>query len=497
MTTTLPDLVDRFAGLEVAVIGEAMLDVYLEGTAERLCREAPVPVVSVHDRQDAPGGAANTAANVRSLGAQTSLLSVTGNDNEGSILHRALEDLGVDTTYMLSEPSRRTLAKQRVIADGQVLLRFDHGSAEPVGPDVEEALVDRLTVLFPRLDALIISDYGYGILTPRLIRTLAELQSNSPRVVVVDAKEPAAYRSVGAMATKPNYSEAIRLLGTSGMESGSTRTEQIASQGKRLLDLTGARVCAVTLDTEGALVFERGRPAYRVYARPQPHSRAAGAGDTFTSALTLALAAGADTPAAVELASAAASVVIGRAGTRTCSAQDVIECLSLGGKYLSDANRLAARAALYHRQGRRIVFTNGCFDILHRGHITSLNQAKALGDVLIVGVNTDAGIGRLKGAGRPINTLEDRVQVLTALSCVDHIVAFDDDLPENLIRVVRPDVFVKGGNYTRELLPEASLVEELGGSVAILPYVEDHSTTAVIERIRRGYSEQRQVPTVA
>jgi D-beta-D-heptose 7-phosphate kinase / D-beta-D-heptose 1-phosphate adenosyltransferase len=276
MTMTLPDLVDGFAGLEVAVIGEAMLDVYLEGAAERPCTEAPVPVVSVHDRHDAPVGTAKTPTNVRTPGSQVSLLSVTGNDDEGSILHRALDDLGVDTAYLPSEPSRRLLAEQREIANGQVLLHFAHGIAEPIDPDVEEVLVDRLTVLFLRLDVLIIFDCGYGSLTRRLIRTLAELQSTLPRVVV-DAKEPAACRSVEAMATKPKYIESIHLLGTSGGEAVSTRPEQIASRGKRLLDLTGARVCAVTLDTEEVPVFERGQPALRVFTHPQPHSRAPGA----------------------------------------------------------------------------------------------------------------------------------------------------------------------------------------------------------------------------
>ena len=486
MNPTLAHLIDRFAGLEVVVIGDAMLDVYLEGAAGRLCREAPVPIVSLNGRRDAPGGAANTAVNVRSLGARVSFLSVIGGDAEGALLRRSLEGLGVPTAHLLTEPARRTRANHRVVADGQVLVRFDQGSAGPAEASVEDLLLDRLASLLPGCDAVIVSDYGRGILTPRVIGALARHQMISRRPLVVDSKDLAAYRGVGVTAAKPNYDEAVRLLGADRLEQARARVEQITSHGERLLDVTGARVCAVTLDTEGALVFERGHPHYRTYARPTPHSRAAGAGDTFASALALGLAAGADTPTATDLASAAASIVVGRTGTVACSARDLREYGAVGAKYVPDVGRLAAWADHYRQQGRRIVFTDGCFDILHRGHVTCLNRAKALGDVLVVGVNTDASIRRLKGPGRPISTLDDRVQILAALSCVDHIVAFDEDWPEDLVRAVRPDVFAKGGNHTRERLPEAALVEELGGSIKILPYMADSSTSGIIERIRAG-----------
>jgi D-beta-D-heptose 7-phosphate kinase/D-beta-D-heptose 1-phosphate adenosyltransferase len=251
--------------------------------------------------------------------------------------------------------------------------------------------------------------------------------------------------------------------------------------------LTGARLAAVTLDRDGALFFERGSPPYRTYARPAANSRAAGAGDTFVGALALGLAAGAHTPVVAELAAAAAAVVVAKDGTAACYAQELREYVSAGGKYVPDLRRLAARVEFLRQQGRRIVFTNGCFDILHRGHITYLNQAKALGDVLVVGVNSDDGIRRLKGPDRPINTLEDRIQVLAALSCVDHLTAFDEDTPCNLIQALRPHVFVKGGDYTRERLPEAPLVEAFGGVVQILPYLQDRSTTGIIERIQKVY----------
>ncbi len=484
MSTRLFELLDRFATLSVLVIGEGMLDSYLLGSTDRLCREAPVPIVAVRSRVDAPGGAANAAVNARALGARVSFLSVVGDDAEGLALRHGLQARDVACADLVHDPARRTLAKQRLLAGTQMVVRFDHGSTDRVDPEQERGVVRRLQALFARHDAVIVSDYGYGILTPRVIAALAALQARAPRVVVVDAKSLGAYRGVGVTAVKPNYDEALRLLGTRRARARDGRVAVVTRYGSRLLDVTGAQIAAVTLDTEGALFFERGRPPYRTYARPSDHARAAGAGDTFVSALALALAAGADMSAAAEIASAASAIVVSKEGTATCSATELRAHLGAGDKYAPDVRALAPRLELYRRGGRRIVLTNGCFDLLHRGHITYLNAAKALGDVLIVGLNTDASVRRLKGLERPINPLEDRAQVLAALSCVDHIVAFDEETPVELARAVRPDVFVKGGDYTLAMLPEAPVVEAAGGIVRILPYVQDRSTTSIIERIR-------------
>jgi D-beta-D-heptose 7-phosphate kinase / D-beta-D-heptose 1-phosphate adenosyltransferase len=265
---------------------------------------------------------------------------------------------------------------------------------------------------------------------------------------------------------------------------------EVAAAGERLLEMTGARIAAVTLDVDGGLVFERGRPPYRLYARPAEQSRAAGAGDTFVAAFALAIAAGGDTAAAAEIAAAAAAVVVGKRATADCTAFELRQFLFSEGKVADDLEQLAVRAEAYRRQGRRIVFTNGCFDILHRGHIAYLSRAKSLGDTLVVGVNSDESVRRLKGPPRPINSLEDRLHVLAGLSAVDHLIAFGEDTPEEVIRRIRPDVFVKGGDYTEETLPEAALVRELGGEVKILPFVQDRSTTSIIERVRAASCDE-------
>jgi D-beta-D-heptose 7-phosphate kinase/D-beta-D-heptose 1-phosphate adenosyltransferase len=316
------DLIDRFAELNVLVIGEAMLDSYLQGSTNRLCPEAPVPIVTLSKRQDVPGGAANTAVNAQSLGAHVTLLSVIGDDLEGALLRQALVDRGVSTDSILTQPNRRTLAKQRVMTGSQMLLRLDQGSTQAIAPEMEHRLIDCLMDLFPRCDAVIASDYGYGILTDRIIQTLTKLQGQCPRTLVVDAKTLTAYRQAGATAVKPNYAEAVQLLGPQEFTSGS-RAESMTLHGKQLLDQTGAQIVAVTLDTEGALIFERDSQPYRTYAQPASDACAIGAGDTFVSTLALALAAGGQTSTAAELAAAAAAIVVSQDGTAACCAEEL------------------------------------------------------------------------------------------------------------------------------------------------------------------------------
>ncbi len=491
MLKNLQSFIKLFPQLKVTLIGDAMLDIYLEGTSNRLCREAPVPIVEVERRTDQPGGAANTAVNLAGLGGQVNFLSVVGGDTEGAILQECLKAKGVSTAGLFVSRQRRTLSKQRIMAAGQMLVRFDQGSEGPVESKLEQALIERLSALYEQSDAIVISDYGYGVLTPRVIETIERLQARFRKVLVADAKDLTAYREVGLTAVKPNFQEALRLLKVSDW-GGQARADFLAGQQEKLLELTGASLVAVTLDCEGALVFERGQPPYRTYACPNPNSRAAGAGDTFAGALTLALAARAETPAAAELASAAAAVVVNKEGTSSCSLEELKECFQSEQKFYASPARLAARLKSPRLAGKRVVFTNGCFDILHPGHINLLNRAKELGDILIVAVNADSTVEKLKGPGRPINPLMDRLKVLAALSCIDYLVPFEDLTPEKLIKTLRPAVVVKGSNYRREMMPEASLVEAQGGEIQFLPYLPESSTSGLFERIREVLEEIKQ-----
>ena len=478
----LAGLLDRFSALRTVVVGDAVLDRYLHGRAHRLCREAPVPVVDVTESWDVPGGAGNAAVNVATLGASSSLVSMIGADADGERLVCALERFGVATHGVMRSTSRRTPVKSRVVVDSQVLVRFDQGAAGDLSPEEEALVVASLEEALAGCDALIVSDYGYGTVGPAVIRALKAAQASSPRVLVVDARDLPRYRGVGMSLAKPNYEEVARLLRLPAAAERA-RPEMVERLGPELLALSGAGAVAVRLDSDGALLFQAGSDPYRTYARPSPPSKAAGAGDTFAAAAALALAAGSSLPVAVEVASVAAGVVVGRDGTTACSAGELRQRFFATDKFL-DEGALHQRLAAHHEQGRRIVFTNGCFDIIHLGHVACLNRAKSLGDVLIVGVNSDRSVRRLKGAARPINRFEDRVRVLAELSCVDHIVALDDDTATGLIEVARPDLYVKGGDYSRETLPETAAVERHGGEVHILPYLEGLSTTSLIEKIR-------------
>ena len=480
----LSRVLDGLPGLRVLVLGEAMLDSYLSGQGERLCREAPVPIVNLEQRRDAPGGAANAAANARALGAEVRFLSVIGDDAEGAALRRCLAERRVDTGRLLLDASRCTLTKTRVSAAGQLLLRFDQGSTSELDPALERMLLDRLTEDFAWCEVAVVSDYGHGIISANAVRLLAQLQATSPRVLAVDSKHLARYREAQPTAVKPNYAETTRLLGLPTLDGSGDRARQIAQHASRLHEASGARIVAASLDAEGAVIFERGAIPYRTHARPTRNSLASGAGDTFLTALALALGRGASTPASAELAAAAAGVVVERETTAACSLYELRARLSGGEKVASSAAALASRLDVARRQGKRLVLTSGCFDLLHPGHIAFLHRARALGDILAVGLNADACVSRLKGPGRPIHPLASRFQILGALSCVDCLVSFEEPTPEQLIRAIRPDVFVKGSGYSRETLPEAGIVEEVGGRLEILPHLAGQSTADLIRRIR-------------
>jgi D-beta-D-heptose 7-phosphate kinase/D-beta-D-heptose 1-phosphate adenosyltransferase len=470
-----------FANMHVLVLGDALLDRYLQGSAREICREGPVPVVTLDEVVDLPGGAGNTAANAAALGAEVHLLTVTGDDADAVALTAALDDGGV-VAHLAVDHRRATITKHRLFAGDQLLARFDRGLRQRPSVAATRWLVAKLEALLPSVDAVIVADYGYGTCCPETLETLRRARVAHPCVLVTDARDLRRLKPVGATAVKPNYGEALALLGLE--EQGGDRAAVIQRHAEALLEASGAATVVVTLDVDGAVVCERGRAVHRVAARPAPARRATGAGDTFTAALTLALAAGADAAAAAEIASVAAAVVVAKPWTATCDAQELRLGLEGAAKHVDGPAALEACVAAHRRRHRRIVFTNGCFDLLHRGHVTYLNQAKLLGDVLIVAVNSDESVRRLKGPDRPITPLDDRLQVLAALGCVDHVVPFDEPSPRALLRAARPDVYVKGGDYVREMLPEANLLDELGTRLQFISYIPDRSTTRLIDVIR-------------
>ena len=472
---TLLELVQGAAGLEVVVVGDAMLDGWLTGPAARLSREAPVPVVDVSDTRYAPGGAGNTAVNLAALGARVRLLSVTGDDADGALLRTLLREAGVDDADVLLAPGRTTCAKRRVSAGAQMLTRLDTGDTGPVPAAVRDALSARLAGAAAGAAALVVSDYGLGVFADGAVQAVRAL---AHPCLVVDARTPQRWAAARPRAVKPNFAELEALL-----EPGLDRAERVVAAAARVRAALGAEVVAATLDSEGAVLLSADAPV-RLHTTPQPDTHAAGAGDSFTAALALGLAQGAPPRLAAELAQRAAQVVVRTPGTTTCSADDLWNVAGRSEQRVRDAARLAQLVARHRSQGRSIAFTNGCFDVLHAGHVTHLREARALADVLVVGLNSDASVRRLKGEDRPVNGVEDRAAVLAGIVGVDHLVVFDADTPAELLEAVRPDVYVKGGDYTREMLPETALVERLGGTVVTLGWVDDSATDALLGRIR-------------
>ena len=479
MSAEILRAINRFQSTRVLVIGDLMLDRYLHGETNRIAQEAPVPVVALEGCREFPGGAANVAANARALGAEVTLVGLLGSDEQGSRLHDLLEATGIEVAAVRS---RQTLTKTRVCAGDQVLVRYDEGGREELDCTRAAELAAAVRDAWHSADIVIISDYAYGAVPDGLLSVLSELRAESPARLAVDARDLTRFAALGPDVAKPDFRQACALAGCPPPQN--SRAETLRRHASLVLDATGAATLCITLDCDGALICGESGQVEHV---PAGHTGAAfsnGAGDTFLTAFALAQQSGLDARKAGEVASAAAAVVVKTPGTAICTNEALTARYTPSPpKVLTDVG-LAAFVQKARARGRKIVFTNGVFDILHRGHTDYLAEAAALGDVLVVGLNDDDSVRRLKGPERPINALDERAALLAALGCVDAVVPFAEDTPERLIRIARPDVYVKGGDYDRARLREAALVESLGGSVVIAGYVPGKSTTQLIARTR-------------
>lgn len=476
-------LIRSFVQPAVLVLGDLMIDTYLRGASTRLSPEAPVPVVDISSHTSVLGGGANAAVNLRNLGANVTFVSLTGDDYAAGLAADLLEKEGIRNEVIRCD-TRMTITKTRVIAGQQLLTRYDEGTEMQPDEDCERQLIALLEQQLPLHDAILIADYNKGLITNGIIDALEKMNQVHKKFIAVDAKLLSRYKQLRPDLVKPNYKEAAALLGLQEMNTSKAR--QMEETGAAIFEATNARVIALTLDEEGALIFQEDQLLCHTAARPVNNANVSGAGDTYISAFMLACLSGAMPVTAAEVAGAAAAVAIGKSNTAHCKQAELMAYFSMKDKYVRDTDELEALCNMYKAQGRKIVFTNGCFDILHSGHVSYLERAASLGDILIVGVNTDESIKRLKGPERPINTLTDRIQVLAGLGAITHLISFgseDNDTPEPLIRIIQPAVFAKGGDYSRESLPEAAAVEEYGGEIVLLPLVPDRSTTLIIKRI--------------
>lgn len=480
------DIIDRFRNKRILIIGDLLMDVYLKGNSRRLCPEAPVPVVDIHKRITLPGGAANTVCNLKALGASVNFCTVIGEDEGGKEAVDLLKNHKVKTTAIVKDCQRKTITKCRVVSGSQVITRYDEGTETPLLKETERTLLSHIERLHPVCDGVVLSDYDKGIITPAVIEKLRVLQKRSPKFIAVDSKRLRFFSSLAPQYAKPNYEEAIGLLALPSQLH--ERSQQVMHHAKALYEAISASLITVTLDSEGSLIIENGKATDLIPAPRISRPHVAGAGDTYFAGFILSYLSGSGKKISAEIATAASSIAVEREDTSLCTTSDLKGYFNIHRKCIENVADLRQVCDVYHQAGRRIVFTNGCFDILHSGHVTYLLKARALGDVLIVGLNTDESIKRIKGNERPINNLEDRVHVLSGLSSVDHVIPFgqpSDDTPISLIRAARPHIFAKGGDYRKENLPEAATVEALGGAIVLLDLTPDHSTTRIISKIRR------------
>lgn len=480
---TAAEVVQRFPGLRVLVVGDVMLDTYLEGTATRLCREAPVPVVVGQSEQRRPGGAANTAANLRALGAEVELVGIIGSDPVAARLRTTLKDAGVSDRSLVADEGVTSLHKLRVLADDQYLVRFDEGDLASCSPTARRAFLDRVETLYSRCDLVILSDYACGTVSEEVIELLRRLRADRPCILAIDSRDVHRFAHAGATILTPNLQEAQAVASREGTLQGAD-PEAVALRLRQLLD---AEHIVITMAGDGALLVDGAGRMTRLPTYPVTGASDVGAGDAFAAALALALASNANVTQAAQIGIDAASIACTKRRTAVVTHRELLQRVSLRHEGAPcgplSLKEVATRLDAERHAGRRIVFTNGVFDILHVGHIRLLQQASQLGDVLVVGINSDASVRRLKGEQRPINEELDRLALITALDPVDYAVIFKEDTPAETIRALRPDIHVKGGDYTAETLPEIDAVREVGARVEILPFVEGMSTTNVIDRI--------------
>ncbi|MDR6678346.1 D-beta-D-heptose 7-phosphate kinase/D-beta-D-heptose 1-phosphate adenosyltransferase [Pseudomonas psychrotolerans] len=466
----------RFDLAPVLVVGDVMLDRYWHGTTSRISPEAPVPVVRVDQHEDRPGGAANVALNIAALGAPAYLVGVTGQDEAADALTDSLRAAHVQVRFqrIAQQP---TIVKLRIMSRHQQLIRVDF--EEPFDTDAQ-ALASDTAAMLAGVKVLVLSDYGKGALKNHQALIQLAKARNIPVLADPKGKDFSIYR--GASLITPNLSEFEAIVGVCADDA------ELVAKGNELMARLDLGALLVTRGEHGMTLLRPGQAALHLPARAREVFDVTGAGDTVISTLAAALAAGEELPQAVALANLAAGIVVGKLGTAAISAPELRRAVqrsegSERGVLTLEQLQLAIEDARAH--GEKIVFTNGCFDILHAGHVTYLEQARAQGDRLIVAVNDDASVTRLKGPGRPINSVDRRMAVLAGLGAVDWVIPFSENTPERLLEQVRPDVLVKGGDYKSvEEVVGAQIVQGYGGEVRILGLVENSSTTAIVERIR-------------
>jgi D-beta-D-heptose 7-phosphate kinase / D-beta-D-heptose 1-phosphate adenosyltransferase len=480
------DLIQKqFPNISVMVIGDLMLDQYFWGNASRISPEAPVPVVNIERQTWSLGGAGNVAYNIVSLGCRVELIGIVGEDAEAESMRQRAIELGIGSSGLLIDPSRPTTTKTRVVSNAQQMMRLDREVASFISKEMEQSLLHASAERLDSVDIVILSDYAKGVLTDHFLLSFLALANQKKVRVLVDPKRQDFAAYANASAVTPNRSETQSAIGRSLLTDADF---EVAA--KELQDQHHFESVLMTRSEQGMTLLNNGVISHFRTQAKQVFD-ISGAGDAVISVLAVGLAAGLSWPEATELANLGAGIAVQKIGTSPVTADELVQVLEQEG--VSAANSkilvlddLLCKIAAWKAEGKKIAFTNGCFDILHVGHVVYLDQARGLADILIVGLNSDASVQRLKGPQRPLNLESDRTRVLAALEPVDAVILFEEDTPIDLITAIRPDVLVKGADYQEEEVVGAQLVRSYDGDVQLIPLVEGRSTTGILKKANTG-----------
>ncbi|MCX7765557.1 MAG: D-glycero-beta-D-manno-heptose 1-phosphate adenylyltransferase [Candidatus Sumerlaeia bacterium] len=468
--------------LKVLVIGDIILDRYIWGSVERTSPEAPVPIVNVEAEEFILGGAANVANNLTALGIQTKLMGLIGKDLSGKRVLKLLKQAGINSEFIIIDETRPTILKSRILSSGQQLIRFDQEKKHSPTPLILKKAIKNFSTAVTDVDGIIVSDYNKGFLIAEFLKTAISEARERGKKIVVDPKGEDFSKYSGVDALTPNVKETQEATGIIISDKDS-----LIKAGKKLLAITRAKCVAVTRGAEGVALFQpRHQPEFIAGHRRNVYD-ITGAGDTFISHFASGYFSGVDFYHSAVLGNYAAAITVSKLGVATVSPDELLSFIR-GESYLAKRKSLPELLQIIRSlksQGKKIVFTNGCFDLLHIGHIKFLEQARNLGDCLIVAINSDSSVRRIKGHPRPIISENDRADILSALHFVDYVVIFEEDEPLNLIRSIQPDVLVKGKNLRPEEIVGRDIVLAYGGKVQRLPFFNQISTEQLIQSIRK------------
>ena len=477
--------IDKLAGCRILVVGDLMLDAYLWGHAERISPEAPVQVVSVSSEEHTLGGAGNVINNLIALGAHVSAAGVFGSGPDARLIRNQLNALGVNTEGVVQDPQRPTTRKTRIIANHQHVLRYDREANTAIDQQLIHQVSQAAIKLIADTDLTLVSDYGKGLITAQLMKKLSAAARKHGKHLIVDPKGLDFTKYAGAAIITPNRKETALAAGIEIVDD-----QTLFEAAQNLIEKTGIDKILVTCGKDGMVFFESNAQPYQIGTRARQVFDVSGAGDTVLAVLGLGISAGYSIKEAVALANRAAGIVVGKVGTATVSQTELAASLNLiPDPALNKQKTVAELSAIVQKlqqAGKRIVLTNGCFDLLHVGHIMLLSASKQLGDKLIVAIDDDDSVRKLKGAGRPVIGAEERVRIISALDSVDFVVVFSSHQLNDLIQTLRPSVLTKGSNYGTAMVQGREIVERFGGRVEIIPVTENISASRIINDIKNN-----------